>query len=294
MRKRTPEEQKIINEKRRRTCLERYGVDSVMKNPVFVKKCNEATRKTFLQRYGCTSSFTSKEIRVKRDATMIERYDTTTPLRNENIKKKYTKTCLERYGTEIPWKNKDVRKKISITCLERYGVDHNSKADVTKDRNKRTCLERYGVDHVWKDRAIRDRIKETCLKRYGYENPGSAGLKYCSYDYENQFFDSSWELAFWVYCKDNGKNIVRNYKYLTLENGNKYFPDFIVDGRLVEIKSSYWQKKQSNYDLKKKAIEEYDILVVSNNEIKDYLEYVESKYGKSFLKDHRRTRHENS
>ena len=68
--------------------------------------------------------------------------------------------------------------------------------------------------------------------------------------YDNNYFDSSWEVEFWKYCKLNGKNISRNvkvfkYNYLNVEH--YCIPDFEVDGTLVEIKGNQFLKKDGNW-----------------------------------------------
>jgi predicted nucleic acid-binding Zn ribbon protein len=59
--------------------------------------------------------------------------------------------------------------------------------------------------------------------------------------YDGQFFNSTWELAFWIYCKDHGKEIRRSREKFLYQNPeththHNFYPDFRVDGKLVEIK----------------------------------------------------------
>lgn len=60
--------------------------------------------------------------------------------------------------------------------------------------------------------------------------------------YQGIWCDSSWELAYVIWCKANGKCIVKNtetFKYEFKGKVRKYLPDFIVDGQLVEIKGRH-------------------------------------------------------
>lgn len=57
--------------------------------------------------------------------------------------------------------------------------------------------------------------------------------------YDGIWCDSTWELAFVIWCKNHGKVVARNTERFDYEfNGKKhyYLPDFVVDGELVEIK----------------------------------------------------------
>jgi hypothetical protein len=57
--------------------------------------------------------------------------------------------------------------------------------------------------------------------------------------YNGMWCDSSWELAYIIWCQAQGKSIIRNterFDYVFEGKAHKYLPDFIVDGQLIEIK----------------------------------------------------------
>lgn len=98
--------------------------------------------------------------------------------------------------------------------------------------------------------------------------------------YKGIFCDSSWELAFLIWNIENNRSISRcKEKREYIFNGEKhiYIPDFIVEDEVVEIKgysSKQWEEKiKQNPDVK----------VLYKNDIKPYLDYVVSKYGKNFI-----------
>jgi len=98
--------------------------------------------------------------------------------------------------------------------------------------------------------------------------------------YKGIFCDSSWELAVVIYCLENNIEIKRNteMRNYIFEGVNKnYLPDFYINGILTEIKgykTKQWEAKILFND---------DIKVIGEEEIKFYIEYVESKYGKNFI-----------
>ena len=100
--------------------------------------------------------------------------------------------------------------------------------------------------------------------------------------YKGYFCDSSWELAFVIYNIDHGIKFERNKKIFNYTfNGEEchYLPDFIVDGKYVEIKGYWneqWQAKLDQFPKEEK------IEVITTNEIKLYLDYVIEKYGINF------------
>ena len=120
------------------------------------------------------------------------------------------------------------------------------------------------------------------------------------YMYKGEKFDSSWELYYYVYMIEHGHNIVRNtqlfYQYEYMGNPYRYFPDFIVDGKVVEIKGDYLVDAD-NHLKKVHAIDNPDKLkakddcMVKNNvklilkdEILPIINEVQLKYGKDFHK----------
>jgi hypothetical protein len=196
--------------------------------------------------------------------------------------------CLRKEGTfkkhgSETWNNPEKNKK---TCLEKYGVDNGSKRpDIieyircnnkaneksTRDKFKQTCIQKYGVDNPAKSKIIREKIEQTCLKKYGVKAPAQNPkiFKKCAWKnikYEGIYFDSSWELAFWIWNKNHNIDIKRNTKGFKLTNGSYCYPDFIIDGQLIEIKGDHL-KKQENYKYKKIFYEKNNVKVYSYKEL---------------------------
>lgn len=99
--------------------------------------------------------------------------------------------------------------------------------------------------------------------------------------YKGIFCDSSWELAFVIYHFDHNLNIKRceeKRTYIWDGETHTYIPDFITDDGIIEIKgykTEQWiEKYKQNPDIK----------VLYEDDMKQYLEYVISKYGKNYTK----------
>lgn len=108
-----------------------------------------------------------------------------------------------------------------------------------------------------------------------------AGFKYGWY--KDYYCDSSWELAFIIYCLDNDIHVIRNSEYFvfTTKDGkhSKFYPDFIIDDVYYEIKGGYdtnTNEKISQFPKDK------HLVLIDSNKITKYLNYAESKYGKQF------------
>lgn len=113
------------------------------------------------------------------------------------------------------------------------------------------------------------------------------GKTYCrgSMGYYNGIHcDSSWELAYLIYCLEHNIQIKRcnirfNYEY----NGEQhiYTPDFIInESELIEIKGF----KDKRWKEKKKCCLLNNIKIINKENIKPYIKYVKEKYSKNFIR----------
>lgn len=127
-------------EKRRKTNIEKYGVDNVAKNSDIKKK----TEKTNLERYGHKSTF-----------------------QNEKVREKWKDTILEKYGVDHYFKTDEFKIKAKKYYLEKWGVEHQLDVEEIKERIKQTCLKKYGVSTYLNTEHSRSSIKK--YNRSSYE-----------------------------------------------------------------------------------------------------------------------------
>lgn len=99
--------------------------------------------------------------------------------------------------------------------------------------------------------------------------------------YNNIWCDSSWELAYVIYCLDHNIQIERCKEYFEYEYQGKkhrYYPDFVVNDEIVEIKGYFSEQ----YNQKLKYLTK-KILIIGKEEIKPYIQYVIETYGKNYI-----------
>lgn len=188
------------------------------------------------------------------------------------------------------------------TNLEKYGVENVSQNQSIKEKIKKTCLVRYGTTSTLKSKDVQNRIKQTNLKKYGVENVSQSkeiiNLKKSMYCFDNQIFDSLWELAFYVFNVDQGFSVIRSPKKLIYYYKNEkhyYFPDFEINGQIYEIKGEqFWKKDgtmQNPYDHTQDELFEAkhqcglqnNVIFIGKLQIKECIAYLKSKYTKREL-----------
>lgn len=193
-------------------------------------------------------------------------------------------TSKERFGVENPAQAESVKAKSKQVCLQKYGVDNAAKASEfkekirnnhagdfeTREKYKQTCLKKYGVDNAAKSEIIKEKTAKTNLERYGCKAPAQNPriLKKCFKNiyYDSIYFDSSWEVVYYIWCKNHNIDIKRNTELFGLSNGTKCNPDFIVDGQLVEIKGDHL-KKQESYKYKQEFYKKNNVKVLSYDDL---------------------------
>lgn len=111
----------------------------------------------------------------------------------------------------------------------------------------------------------------------GYQQGAGRGKKGW---YQGIYCDSSWELAFVIYHKDHNIAIERckEIRTYTFENKTKnYYPDFIVNSVIYEIKGYYSDQAKAKHS------DNQDIIILTKDEIQPYIDYVVKQYGKNFI-----------
>lgn len=236
----------------------------------------------------------TKETAIKKYGSVEEMYKK----RNETTKEVW----LEKYGVEHAFQAELVKEKIKKTSLERYGVVNGGGSKEALAKMKNTWIEHYGVDNPWKSEEVKKKIKDTNIKKYGAEyftqTKEYQRKAKKRYTYNDMTFDSSWELAFYIFCVDNGMSVKRYIDGIPYKghdgSSHMYYPDFEVDGKLYEIKGSQFFTdgefdggiyKTPSYANKIECIKANNVIVVTD--VSKYLEYIYEKYGKHYLQSFR-------
>ena len=228
--------------KRKKTMLERYGVD----NPSKSKEIYEKVKKTNLERYGNTCSAQSNIVRPKISKSMLDRYGVEYSFQAEVIKEKIKATNLERYGVDNPSKSDVIKNKIVESNRKNLGVDYPMQSKEVMDKSRITSLEKYGTEYPNQSDIVKQHIINSNLKKYGVERPAQSdeikrktietnrkryGVDYTCLVFSGKYKgnDSSYNRSFAKLLDDVG--IVYEREFLL----EKYSYDFRVGNTLIEI-----------------------------------------------------------
>jgi len=192
---RSKEKNDEINEKRKKSCLEKYGVEHTSKLDKVKKKIEETNikrygvkapsqndnikdkaKKTNLKRYGYYSSAMSPDVKEKAARTNLKRYGYYSSAMAPEIKEKQKKTNLERYGAVSPSFNKVVKDKKKQTTLKHFNVEYPLQSEEVKQKSKETCLEKYGTEYAIQSEEVQERVIKTNIEKYGVEHASQSDI----------------------------------------------------------------------------------------------------------------------
>lgn len=227
----------------------------------------------------------------------------------------YEKTCLEKYGVKnADYINDGKEKRQKIFKNEPILIDYNSNLNIFKKSQKLKFICRQcNKESIQNAETLRKNNTFICshcssinglLLKYNVTNPMHIHdffVKGCKfYFYNSIMFDSSWELAYYIWLKDNNINFIYqpdiSFDYYYKNKLHKYKPDFKIDDEIIEIKGDHFIKdgkmicpynhnKDDLFNEKYKCVLENNIKILTNKDIKPILDYIKEKYGKKYLKN---------
>lgn len=198
-----------------------------------------------------------------------------------------------KYGVENVSQLKGVKTKKSQTLFEHFGEQVSCPAKIKEitERAKKTCLERYGAESFAQTDLFRQKQRESFERKTLEEKKLQRSRRGRKYLYEGEKFDSGWELAVWIYFKAKGIGIQRFKSSIPYNFEGKehfYIPDFVINGKLVEIKGDQFFKngkmicpfdrsKDDLYEAKYQCMLQNNVEVWREKDIKYVLDWIKEQ-----------------
>ena len=151
---------KNISKKVALTKLERYG-DA---NYVNIEK----RKKTNLEKYGVENTFSLDVCRKKSEETKLKKYGSKYPTSFGSDK--FRKAMIEKYGVDHNSKSKKLLDKKRHHIFEKYGVTHSNKREEIKEKIKQTQYKKFGT-YAFNTKEAHEKASNTMIEKYGTTNP---------------------------------------------------------------------------------------------------------------------------
>lgn len=225
------------------------------------------------------------------------------------------KTFQEHWGTDHFMKNEEFKKDYFDNLEKKYGKGVKSTLTLpeVKVKTADTNLSKFGVIHPSSNVEIAKKISNTQLSFSTEKKERIASNRVRKYIYYGQMFDSSWEIALWIYAKDHNIPIYRCpfiFRFKYKDKTFTYNPDFLYNNIIIEIKGDQFINENGKlylpYRQKEWTDEQYEYMcglyeakyqcMLINNvniwfkkDIMFALNYIYFTYGKDYLKQFKLT-----
>lgn len=268
-----------LNNNAKKTNIKKYGAEYHMKTEKSKinqrnksKQANEKRRKTCIEKYGVDNVYKTKSAQDKYKQTCLKRYGTDNPNKNKEIRRKTEQTNIERYGVKVPLQSTEIQHKLENTNIEKYGAKCVFQSEKIKTKIKNITLERYGETNVMRNDSIFEKCTERRFRRKQYVFPSGNIVEvqgYENYAIDYLLNNGVNETNIFISSKNFSSKIGKIYYELN-EKQHRYFPDIVVNENneyiIYEIKSLYTYKlgqENNELELKMKACNEagYDAVI---------------------------------
>ena len=179
--------------------------------------------------------------------------------------------------------NEETKQKIKDSVVL-FNKNNNRKIN-KKEKTCPICNNKFYVFNSERDKIYCNKLCYINDKHCVFRKKSPGGLRNGSGRsksgyYKGFYCNSTWELCFYIFQIDNKISIERNKDFFIYKDEKnklrKYYPDFIVDNKYIEIKGpqdKLWEFKLRDFPKDKQ------IVVFYEKDINFYIKYVKDKYG---------------
>lgn len=229
-----------------------------------------------------------------------------------SCKFKYEQNEKVKNGIPVAMQNKESVEKAKATRREKHNGKWCSEEgqricnigawnEQAIENRIKTHREHFGCDYPFQNKEYYEKRMDEFEKKHGVRNPSQSkeimDKAKRKYKYDGINFDSSWEIAYYIFLRDFKIEFEYHPKEVPFVcNGVTHYTiiDFLVEGQYVEIKGDHLRNKDGSFKnlygedqslviAKQKKLEELNTVIMSKKEIKPYLNYVKLNYGFNYL-----------
>lgn len=238
------------NETRKRSCLDKYGVEHALQ----VNAIKAKQEQTTLDRFGVRNAYQSDEIKQKIKQQNLDTYGVEFNSQRQDSRTARKNTFMERYGVHSPFLLEEFRTKVRGRIKERHGVEYALQSPECMEKLKQTNLERYGVEYVPQHTETQRKIRKNTIR-------GSYKTKTITIN-NKEFVCMGYEPQVLQFLVDNGVDVesittdaIEPIPYVHSGKNRRYFPDIYISKRntLLEVKSSFTYDTNRSVNLLKQT-----------------------------------------
>jgi len=144
---------------------------SGLKEKYFCQKCSHEKRKaTCVEKWGVENPMQSDEVKNKLKISLLETYGVEHYSKTEDFKKKYKETCQKNWGVDNVFQSEEGKDKIKSTYLEKWGKEYPQQIEEIKEKTTQSFLDKFGVERYSQTSEFKVKVRETSQKNWGVDN----------------------------------------------------------------------------------------------------------------------------
>lgn len=279
-----------------------------------VECSTRAAEDSCLENLGVKNPSQSIRVKEKKKETSLRNWKTENPMQNKEVAEKCFQSQISHYDG---WyrNTEEYKESCKETNLRKRGVEHSSQDPAVIAKSRATQNRNHGgwYSHA-KNEEWRKKSIKTQKRKYGKdwytqteEYHKQAKRKYF---YENFRFDSSWELSIAIFYIEHNlpieiypEPIAYSFEFEGEVEHRLYFPDFKIDGKLIEVKGEHLMDEEGNLTsdsvcksfsekekehlrirdaAKTQCMKDNDVIIWQRKDCEKYMEYVRGVYGRGW------------
>lgn len=154
------------NEKRQKTCLEKYGETNVSKLQETKKKAQE----TYLKKTGYDHPSKDPAVQKKRETTMMNNLGYKWAFDTPEVREKICEINMKKYGVRYPLESKEIQKKCDKAFIKKYGVKRPFLSKKFWEGWKKRNLATFGKEFHTQTKEYREKMEATMMRLYGVKH----------------------------------------------------------------------------------------------------------------------------
>lgn len=283
-----------IYEIRKRTNIEKYGVDNPFKDTEHIKQSmlnkhgveynsqikgfKEKRNNTIIQKYGSKKAFEEMQLK-KREQTNLNKYGYKIKLADPNVVKQVREKQYQKYGSKENY-NQHVKEKQQCTIIDKYGSKEKF-LEYTKQRRAESILDKYGSKEEFNEYVNEQTIKAH-LNKYGYTSSFCVPeiLNKCKqttlqkYGVDNVFKSKEWQEN--IHKKKRNESLKQQ---IAADKGEHYYNLYHDKNYIIDILNKYDSKPTIRQFSIDNNIPYYTVqLIMAKFDLQNYFKHEKSHY----------------
>lgn len=150
-----------VSDKRKKTCLDKYGVTSFTKTESYLEKVKD----TNLRKYGKEFYLQSEDCKIKSKETSLKKYGKEHHMMSPIFLNNFKNKMIDKFGVDNVSKLADVKDKKMETFQKNFGLKH---IFCCNDLKSDYMINKYGVKHNTELEWVLQKMKQTGIKNGNY------------------------------------------------------------------------------------------------------------------------------